>query len=919
MNKNLGAGWKKSQHFTHVKLMGTIGLLLGIVDLAHAATVVNQPPTATAQVVATDEDKPLAITLQGVDPEKKKLSYKVISQPKHGSVVAINGAKVTYTPQLDYFNTASTADTFTFTVNDGALDSKPATVSVQVNAVNDPPNVQDQAVSLDENTSAVLTVIGSDVDTNPAALTYEMVKSPKKGTVDNLGKGQFKYKPQANFAGTDSFTVVANDGVAKSKPATLTLTVRAVNNPPIALAQTVGLLEDKPQNITLKATDVDSPTLTYKVTTPQHGQLTCTAQGACQYTPNANYAGTDSFTFTASDGSLTSNVATVSLNITPVNDAPIANDQKITVESNVSTDITLTGSDADGQTLTFDVPLKAKKGTLTPVKTGVYRYNPPKDYVGADSFSFTVSDGLVKSKPATVTLTVQAAALQTGQFVGPTVAGLSYTTATQSGSTTAKGEFVYKAGEQITFKVGDIVLGTVAAAPQVTVFTLAGITNPPVQAIDINREINRLNSNVMPTPFEVATNLAVFLQTLDDDFNAANGIVIPSQLQTIAQGSKVEFRSRQVKLKDFAQSYPLRYLIGSGRLAGLWGGKRPIRNYKYALDNVYSALGLTPQIYAPVKYGSRVYTYDAQGNLKTDIVNNQYTIKTTYNYDSDGNVIQTDVDYSNGLSGSNHIIYTYDSNGYKIFVKNTQTSSSGNMSISSVSNQYDNYGNKIDDYSYFNNSLTAHTHYIYDQKTNQLIITSVDSSDGSNPPDGIEDYRTNYQYTYNALGNVIKQIVSYSNISGIYVNEYDDDGNLINNYAMENNILGFGSYFYYKNKCLVKKESYSASSVNIIGTANYVCDGQGNIINRTSDNSNDGVTDDEAKWQFDAIGNLLQRTEKYKSGLTTNVTLNYDATTGNLLNYGDSTNYSYLLTNKWSSQSIVQPFSSYLANYVSPL
>src|SRR5205823_2377596 len=105
-----------------------------------------------------------------------------------------------------------------------------------------------------------------------------------------------------------------------------------VNDAPIANDQNVVMPEDTGTNIVATATDVDSTNLTYTIlASPTNGVITGlnTNTGALLYTPATNYNGLDTFTFTAFDGSLYS-TGTVSITVTPVNDAPIANNQSVT-------------------------------------------------------------------------------------------------------------------------------------------------------------------------------------------------------------------------------------------------------------------------------------------------------------------------------------------------------------------------------------------------------------------------------------------------------------------------------------------------------------------------------------------------------------------------------------------------------------
>jgi hypothetical protein len=148
------------------------------------------------------------------------------------------------------------------------------------------------------------------------------ISDPANGTLVFGADGSFVYTPNANFSGTDSFTYQANDFTAPSNTATVTINVTAVNDGPSANAQAVSVNEGGSTGITLTASDVDSGTLTFTVIDgPAHGTLTGTAPDLT-YTPNADFNGSDSLTFSVNDGTLDSNVATVSVAVNAVNDVP---------------------------------------------------------------------------------------------------------------------------------------------------------------------------------------------------------------------------------------------------------------------------------------------------------------------------------------------------------------------------------------------------------------------------------------------------------------------------------------------------------------------------------------------------------------------------------------------------------------------
>ena len=150
------------------------------------------------------------------------------------------------------------------------------------------------------------------------------------------------YTPDANFAGTDTFTYTISDGAFATDTATVTVTVTAVNDAPTAADFAGTVAEDStnvPVDLTTLTDDVDGDALTYTITTPlANGTLTPTGTpGIYTYTPNANFTGPDSFTYTVSDGTLT-DTGTVSVTVTPVNDAPVAVDDTATVAEDSTAD-----------------------------------------------------------------------------------------------------------------------------------------------------------------------------------------------------------------------------------------------------------------------------------------------------------------------------------------------------------------------------------------------------------------------------------------------------------------------------------------------------------------------------------------------------------------------------------------------------
>ncbi|MEJ8566784.1 Ig-like domain-containing protein [Elongatibacter sediminis] len=360
----------------------------------------NDPPVADPQSLNTDEDTALPITLTGSDLDGDPLSFAIVTQPSSG-VLSGTPPNITYTPNLNF----SGADSFTFKANDGTEDSPAATVGITVNQVNDAPVANSQSVSTPEDTARAITLSGSDVDGDP--LTFSVDTGPANGSLSGTAPN-LTYTPDADYNGPDSFTFVTNDGTVDSTPATVTITVGAVNDPPTANAQSVNTDEDIALPITLTGSDLDGDPLSFAIVTqPSSGVLSGTPPNIT-YTPNLNFSGADSFTFKANDGTEDSPAATVGITVNQVNDAPVANSQSVSTPEDTARAITLSGSDVDGDPLTFSVDTGPANGSLSGTAPNL-TYTPDADYNGPDSFTFVTNDGTVDSTPATVTLTVSAA------------------------------------------------------------------------------------------------------------------------------------------------------------------------------------------------------------------------------------------------------------------------------------------------------------------------------------------------------------------------------------------------------------------------------------------------------------------------------------------------------------------------------
>ncbi len=296
------------EHSVHVTVSDYAG---NTATQTYTYTVIgpeNQAPVAFPQSVTTPEGTPKSIVLTGSDPDHDPLLYTVVTTPTHGTLSGI-APNLVYTPEVNYVG----PDSFAFTVNDCHLDSLPAMVDIQVTGENSAPVASPQSLTTAEDTTLAITLTGSDPNSDP--LTFAVVTTPTHGLLGGIAPN-LTYTPTLNFNGADSFTFLVNDGQVDSLPATVDITVTAVNDAPLAYPQSVTTGMSQPVTITLAGSDVDGDALGFSVVvSPTHGSLSSTAPSLV-YTPAAGYFGPDGFSFVANDGSLDSLPALVSIEIT---------------------------------------------------------------------------------------------------------------------------------------------------------------------------------------------------------------------------------------------------------------------------------------------------------------------------------------------------------------------------------------------------------------------------------------------------------------------------------------------------------------------------------------------------------------------------------------------------------------------------
>jgi VCBS repeat-containing protein len=403
------ANYTGSDSFTYT---ASDGVLSDTATVTLTIGAANDVPVATDDAATTPEDTgvTIAVLSNDTDADGDPLSVSGVTQGAHGAVTLNVDQTVTYTPALNFFGT----DSFSYTASDGQGGTDTATVTVTVTPVNDAPIANDDTYVATEDTPlniiSTLGVLANDTDVDGDTLTATVGTAPTHGTLSLDANGSFLYTPAANYTGSDSFTYTASDGVL-SDTATVTLTIGAANDAPIANDDTATTPEDTVVTIAVLTndTDADGNTLSIaSVTQGSHGTVGINPDGTLTYTPALNFFGTDSFSYTASDGQGGTDTATVSMTVFPVNDAPNANDDAATTPEDTAISIAVLGNDTDvdGNSLSVGAVTQGSYGSVTINADQTITYTANADWFGTDTFTYTASDGQGGTDTATVNITV---------------------------------------------------------------------------------------------------------------------------------------------------------------------------------------------------------------------------------------------------------------------------------------------------------------------------------------------------------------------------------------------------------------------------------------------------------------------------------------------------------------------------------
>lgn len=275
---------------TRLVLLSTLAILIMVALAVVIISMVNHAPTGEANSVTTKEDTPVSIVLAGSDPDGDTLTYSVIDDPSHGRLSGTE-PDLTYSPDENF----NGPDSFTFKANDGKADSAPATVSIMVTSVNDPPTANDDSATAQEDTPIItIDVLANDTDADADRLMVINASQGRNGSVTINTSGTLTYAPGRNFCGSDTFSYTLSDGKGGTDAAAVKVIVNPVNDAPSITSKPVETVRVWAlYTYDVEAKDPDpQDTLVYSLIEKPDGMTIDPATGLIEWRPTSAEAGT---------------------------------------------------------------------------------------------------------------------------------------------------------------------------------------------------------------------------------------------------------------------------------------------------------------------------------------------------------------------------------------------------------------------------------------------------------------------------------------------------------------------------------------------------------------------------------------------------------------------------------------------------
>ncbi|MEM7455662.1 MAG: Ig-like domain-containing protein [Planctomycetota bacterium] len=355
---------------------------------------INPEDDTAADSVTTNEDNPVSINVLANDNFEGPVTLTNVTGAANGAVSFNAAGDVTYTPDADFFGT----ETLTYTVTEDNGTTETETLTITINPVSD---INDDTATLVEDSTIAIDVLGNDTYSGPASVIS--VTQGGFGTVSINGDGTIQYTPSDDWHGTDTFTYTVTDAHVQTETATVTVTISAEDD---TVADTVTTDEDNPVSFNVLANDnFEGAVSLTNVTGVANGAVSFDAAGNITYTPDADYFGTETLTYTITEDDGTTETETVIITVNPVSDI---NDDSATTAEDVSIAIDVLANDTYSAAAAVTSVTQGANGSVAINGDGTIQYTSDPDWFGTDSFTYTVTDAHGQTETANVTVTVTA-------------------------------------------------------------------------------------------------------------------------------------------------------------------------------------------------------------------------------------------------------------------------------------------------------------------------------------------------------------------------------------------------------------------------------------------------------------------------------------------------------------------------------
>lgn len=368
---------------------------------------INDAPAALPFVITISEDTNTGGSITSItDAEPNAL---VFSTPGGNTIAGLtinSNGSYTYVAPANYFGTQ--------TINIQGCDPQglcaTAVLSLVVNAVNDLPVATDDNFTVSEDQPLTGNLSNGEYDIEGNSLTYAALQQPSNGALNLNINGQFTYTPNTQWFGNETITINVCDAQNGCTATSLSIAVNPVNDIPIAVPAAIITNEDNSVSGNLNAytSDIETAMLTYSIqNTPATGSLIVSPSGIFTYTPAANYFGTVNASYQACDDANACVTGFISIQVTSINDAPLAQNVNITInEDQTASGIASGISDVDHSNLTITVLQGAQNGTFNLTNAGAYSYVPNTNYFGAETIVYSVCDPLGLCASGNISITI---------------------------------------------------------------------------------------------------------------------------------------------------------------------------------------------------------------------------------------------------------------------------------------------------------------------------------------------------------------------------------------------------------------------------------------------------------------------------------------------------------------------------------